>query len=68
MVLDIGTQKTTFSYKDYRLGAKKLERNMDNLEFIRRFSMHYLSRISRLYPEALYGSIISASLEVQPKQ
>ncbi len=43
-VLDIDSQKTTFSYKDYRQGAQKLEMSLDNLEFIRRFSMHILPK------------------------
>jgi len=43
-ILDIDTQKITFSYKDYRQGNQKLEMSLDNLKFIRRFSMHYLSR------------------------
>ena len=33
-ILDIDTQKATFSYKDYRQGAQKLEMSLDNLEFI----------------------------------
>jgi hypothetical protein len=43
-ILDIGQQQTTFSYKDYRQGAQKLEMSLDNLEFIRRFSMHILPK------------------------
>ena len=43
-ILDIDSQKTTFSYKDYRQGAQKLEMSLDNLEFIRRFSMHILPK------------------------
>lgn len=43
-ILDIGPKQTTFSYKDYRQGAQKLEMSLDNLEFIRRFSMHILPR------------------------
>lgn len=43
-ILDIDGQKTTFSYKDYRQGAQKLEMTLDNLEFIRRFSMHILPK------------------------
>jgi hypothetical protein len=43
-ILDIDTQKITFIYKDYRQGNQKLEMSLDNLKFIRRFSMHYLSR------------------------
>ncbi len=43
-ILDIGQKQTTFSYKDYRQGAQKLEMTLDNLEFIRRFSLHILPR------------------------
>ncbi|WP_175454319.1 transposase, partial [Algoriphagus alkaliphilus] len=32
------------SYKDYRQGAQKLEMSLDNLEFIRRFSLHILPK------------------------
>jgi hypothetical protein len=34
----------TFTYKDYRKGAQKMEMEMDAMEFIRRFSMHILPR------------------------
>jgi hypothetical protein len=67
-ILNIDTQKTTFSYKDYRQGAQKLEMSLDNLEFIRRFSMHYLSRESGSYPEGWCGSGTLASSEVWPRQ
>uniref|UniRef100_UPI00143D1A27 transposase n=1 Tax=Echinicola soli TaxID=2591634 RepID=UPI00143D1A27 len=43
-IMDIGPQKTTFGYKDYRQGAKKLVMGLDNMEFIRRFSMHVLPK------------------------
>ncbi|SHN34706.1 Putative transposase [Cyclobacterium lianum] len=43
-VLNIGPGKTVFAYKDYRLGAKKMEISLDNMEFIRRFSMHILPK------------------------
>jgi hypothetical protein len=43
-ILDIDQKQTTFSYKDYHQGAQKLEMKLDNLEFIRRFSMHILPR------------------------
>lgn len=43
-ILDIGPAKTVFAYKDYRLGAQKLEMSLDNMEFIRRFSMHVLPK------------------------
>ena len=43
-IVGIDSHKTTFSYKDYRQGAQKLEMSLDNLEFIRRFSMHVLPK------------------------
>lgn len=43
-ILDIGPVKTVFAYKDYRKGAQKLEMSLDNMEFIRRFSMHILPK------------------------
>lgn len=43
-ILNIDTQTITFGYKDYRQGAQKLEMSLDNLEFIRRFSMHILPK------------------------
>ena len=43
-ILDIDQKRTSFSYKDYRQGAQKLEMTLDNLEFIRRFSMHILPK------------------------
>lgn len=43
-ILDITQKDITFSYKDYRQGAQKLEMTLDNMEFIRRFSMHILPR------------------------
>jgi len=43
-IQDITQKNITFSYKDYRQGAQKLEMSLDNLEFIRRFSMHILPR------------------------
>jgi hypothetical protein len=43
-IMAIDSEKTTFSYKDYRQGAKKMEMSMDNMEFIRRFSMHILPK------------------------
>jgi len=42
--MDIGQKQIAFSYKDYRQGAQKLEMTLDNLEFIRRVSMHILPR------------------------
>ncbi|MBN7810936.1 transposase, partial [Algoriphagus sp. H41] len=43
-ILGIGRKQITFGYKDYRQGAQKLEMSLDNLEFIRRFSLHILPR------------------------
>ncbi len=43
-ILNIGHRKTVFAYKDYRSGAQKLEMSMDNIEFIRRFSIHILPK------------------------
>lgn len=43
-IVCIDSHKTTFSYKDYRQGAQKLEMSLDNLEFIRRFSLHILPK------------------------
>src|SRR5690606_30872679 len=34
----------TFSYKDYRNGARKSLMTLDAMEFIRRFSMHILTK------------------------
>jgi hypothetical protein len=42
-------------YKEYRQGAKKLEMSLDNMEFIRRFAMHYLSRASGSFPKVWFG-------------
>lgn len=43
-ILDIDSKQIAFSYKDYRQGAQKLEMRLDNLEFIRRFSLHILPK------------------------
>ena len=57
-ILDIGQKQITFSYKNYRQGAQKLEMSLDNLEFIRRFSMHILQkgleRIRHFVPIAIW--------------
>ncbi|RDV13335.1 IS91 family transposase [Pontibacter diazotrophicus] len=37
-------QSVTFSYKDYRQGARKLEMTLGGIEFIRRFALHILPR------------------------
>ncbi|WMJ75351.1 IS91 family transposase [Cytophagaceae bacterium ABcell3] len=43
-IREVGKDTVTFGYKDYRQGAKKLEMELDAMEFIRRFSMHVLPR------------------------
>lgn len=65
-ILDIGPKQTTFSYKDYRQGAQNLEMSLDNLEFIRRFSMHNLSRASGFCPKDWFGSDTLEYWEVRP--
>jgi hypothetical protein len=40
----VDEQSVTFSYKDYRQGAKKLEMRLEGMEFIRRFALHILPR------------------------
>lgn len=36
--------KVAFAYKDYRKGAKKMEMDLKDMEFIRRFAMHILPK------------------------
>jgi hypothetical protein len=38
------TKEVTFSYKDYKQGAKTKELTLSNAEFIRRFSQHILPK------------------------
>lgn len=60
-ILDISQKQTTFSYKDYRLGAKKTEMTIDNIEFIRRFSLHILPKgLVRIRHFGLLGSSAKA--------
>lgn len=60
-IVDIDSKKTTFSYKDYRLGAQKLEMSLDNMEFIRRFSMHILPKgLVRIRHYGILGSSAKA--------
>jgi hypothetical protein len=40
----VDEQTVSFSYKDYRQGAKKLEMRLEAMEFIRRLSLHILPR------------------------
>lgn len=43
-IKSIDDGQITFSYKDYRKGAKKLEMTLPDSEFIRRFSQHILPK------------------------
>ena len=43
-IKNISKNTVTFTYKDYRNGAKKNEITLDSMEFIRRFSMHILPK------------------------
>ncbi|WP_416377783.1 transposase [Algoriphagus sp. D3-2-R+10] len=55
--MDIDRQKITFNYKDYRRGDQKLDMSLDNMEFIRRFSMHILPKgLVRLRHFGILGS------------
>lgn len=40
----VDAQAVTFSYRDYRQGARKLEMTLGGMEFIRRFAMHILPK------------------------
>jgi len=40
----MGKNTVTFSYKDYRNGARQALMRLDAIEFIRRFSMHILPK------------------------
>ena len=55
----IGKDKVTFTYKDYRNGAKKQEMTLDTMEFISRFSMHILPK--RFVRIRHYGILSSTS-------
>lgn len=56
-VLNIDTQKITFSYKDYRQGAQKLEMSLANLEFIHRLALHILPKgLVRVRGFGIFGS------------
>jgi hypothetical protein len=60
-ILGMDQKQITFSYKDYRQGAQKLEMKLDNLEFIRRFSMHILPRgLVRIRHFGILGSSAKA--------
>jgi hypothetical protein len=43
-IQQVDGRNVTFSYKDYRQGAQKLEMTLPGMEFIRRFSLHILPR------------------------
>ncbi|MBD0404630.1 IS91 family transposase [Flammeovirga sp. EKP202] len=43
-LLDYSQGKVTFSYKDYRTGAKKKEMTLSDVDFIKRYSMHLLPK------------------------
>ena len=43
-IKSISNNKVTFSYKDYRQGAKKKTMTLTQKEFIRRFSLHILPK------------------------
>ena len=58
-ILEISQKQITFSYKDYRQGAQKLEITLGNLEFIRRFSMHILPKgLVRIRHFGILGSSV----------
>nr|WP_139217874.1 IS91 family transposase [Pontibacter chinhatensis] len=43
-IKEVDEQSVTFSYRDYRQGARKLEMRLGGMEFIRRFALHILPR------------------------
>jgi Putative transposase/Transposase zinc-binding domain len=43
-IKEVDEHTVSFSYKDYRQGAKKLEMKLEAREFIRRFALHILPR------------------------
>lgn len=43
-IKDIAEGKVSFAYKDYKHGSIKKEMSLDNMEFIRRFSLHILPK------------------------
>jgi len=43
-IKSIDESSVTFSYKDYRKGAQKLEMKLDAMEFVQRFSLHILPK------------------------
>lgn len=55
----LDSQNVTFSYKDYRQGGKKLDKQLSHCEFIRRFTLHILPR--RFMRIRHYGILSSTS-------
>jgi hypothetical protein len=43
-IKNIGEEKVSFAYKDYRHGSVKKEMTLEAMEFIRRFSLHVLPK------------------------
>lgn len=43
-IKEVDAQSVTFSYRDYRQGARKLDMKLEGMEFIRRFALHILPR------------------------
>jgi hypothetical protein len=43
-IKEVDAQSVSFSYRDYRQGAKKLEMKLEGMEFIRRFALHILPK------------------------
>ncbi|WP_370627164.1 IS91 family transposase [Pontibacter sp. HSC-14F20] len=43
-IKEVDAQSLTFTYRDYRQGAKRLEMKLEGMEFIRRFALHILPR------------------------
>jgi hypothetical protein len=43
-IKEVDGQSVSFSYRDYRQGAKRLEMKLEGMEFIRRFALHILPK------------------------
>ncbi|WP_162054538.1 IS91 family transposase [Pontibacter pamirensis] len=43
-IKDVGERTVSFAYKDYRQGARKLEMQLEGMEFIRRLALHILPK------------------------
>lgn len=61
-IKNIENGKVTFSFKDYRDGAKQKEMTLEAMEFIRRFSLHILPK--RFVRMRHYGILSSTSKKV----